>query len=400
MPTRKTIFWLLAAACLYLVAWNIGGGWLYSIIAILIAFPLASLLLSRFNTGGLSLAQDCRDRCVQGDDLRTEVVISNHGRLPRFFISLTGELAGGKSNLLLVHVPGRGSQRASMTFRSVRRGIFAGGEFSLASKAPAGLARSRRRQRTTCPVVVYPHWYPLPGDWRSGQRSAGYAAAGTATVRTPGNDYLGVRDYRPEDSPRSIHWKSTARCNRLVVTEYARQAAITPAIIVDRYRMGDIGPAGASSLEVAVTLAASLVQREAAHNRRFAIGTSPADAAAYPLSSEPEAAMLMLAGLQADGETPLDLDATASLPLDVTPVVIATSLADYADIGHSALWARYPGAVLLLVDGRSCEPTSRQARRLMGGAEIASLAVHLADSGCRSILVDPSESEDYWLASL
>ncbi|MHB1381315.1 MAG: hypothetical protein ACYCXJ_03715, partial [Thermoleophilia bacterium] len=131
MPTRKTILWLLTASILYLIAWNIGGGWLYAIIAIVLAFPLGSLLLSRINTRGIAIEQQCQDRCARGDILRTRVTIANGSRLPRFLLKLSGELAGGESSLLLVNAPGGGSTEAVMTFGPVSRGIFSGGSFLL-----------------------------------------------------------------------------------------------------------------------------------------------------------------------------------------------------------------------------------------------------------------------------
>ncbi|MHB9089678.1 MAG: DUF58 domain-containing protein [Thermoleophilia bacterium] len=400
MPTRKTILWLLTASILYLIAWNIGGGWLYAIIAIVLAFPLGSLLLSRINTRGIAIEQQCQDRCARGDILRTRVTIANGSRLPRFLLKLSGELAGGESSLLLVNAPGGGSTEAVMTFGPVSRGIFSGGSFLLSSQAPAGLARSRRRLRTSCPVVVYPRWYPLPGDWGSERRSTGFAVTDTTPARVPCSDYLGVREYRPQDTPRSIHWRTTARSNSLAVTEYARQRTVSPVIIIDPWRQADIGPAGDSSLEVAATLAATLVQRETAHKRRFGIGTSLADAAQRGFDSDPEVAMLMLAGLRPDGDQPLDLDTTGPGWTDITPVVVTTSLSRYAGIGRGALFERHPGAILLMVDGRACNPTAAEARSLMDDSQLAGVARELDDAGCRFVLVDPSEDEGSWLTDL
>lgn len=400
MPTRKTILWLLAAILLYLIAWNIGGGWIYAIIAIVIAFPLGSILLSRVNTSRISISQQCLDRCTRGDTLRTRVTVSNASRLPRFLVRLSGELAGAESSLLLINAPGRSRHETMMTFGPVRRGIFSGASFLISSQAPAGLARSRRLLQASCPVVVYPRWYPLPGDWSSRRRSTGFVVTDLTPARVASSDYLGVREYRPEDSPRSIHWRTTARSNNLVVTEYARQATVSPVIIIDPWRQADIGPADNSSLEVAASLAASLVQREAVHERRFAIGSSLADAADRGFDSDPEGAMLMLAGLRPDGDQALDLDTTCPEWTDITPVVITTSLSRYAGIGSSALFERHPGAILLMVDGRSCQPSATETRSLMDDGQLARVGEELAGSGCLFVLVDPDVDEGSWLADL
>ncbi|RJQ46420.1 MAG: DUF58 domain-containing protein [Gaiellales bacterium] len=400
MPTRKSIIWLLAAAALYFIAWNIGGGWLYTIIAILIAFPLGSLIISRFNTGSISLTQECPDRCSQGDELSTTITIRNRSRLPRFLLDITGSLGGSDASLLLAHAGGASSREIPLVFSNVRRGIYTGGGFTLSSRAPAGLARSRRGFMTDCPLVVYPRWRQLAGDWGSGDAGSGHAGAGAAPARAASGDYLGVREYRPGDSPRSIHWKTTARSNRLTVTEYARPVTMVPVFIVDPFRQGEIGEGDDSSFETAVSLAASLVQREALHRRDFGIGASWEEAAARGLDSDPEAAMLFLAGLRAESREPLGLDTAGTGWADATPVVIMTSHTAYATVDESDLVADYPQSMILMIDGRACGPDYRQRGLLLDDSRIDRLAGRLDATGCRFLLIDPDEDLERCLEGL
>lgn len=399
MPTKKTLTWLLAATALYLIAWNIGGGWLYAIIAILVAFPLGSVIMSRFNTRRVRVEMECPDRCTRGDELAARLRVANGSWLPRFLLNIRVGLAGSDASLLLVYTPARGSNDLMMDFNGLRRGVYSGSEVLLSSKAPIGLARGRRRLDVYCPLVVYPPWFPLAGDWGSGRRGSGYASASTTPARVPAHDYLGVREYRPEDSPRSIHWKTTARSNRLAVTEYARQTATTPLFLLDRFREADVGPAGESSFETAVSLAASLVQREAAHRRGFAIGGEWDEAVARGLDSDPEAAMLLLARLEADSGSPLVMETAPFWP-GVTPVIILTSHVAYSALDDSPLITNHPQSITLMLDGRACSPTREQERRLMDNVEISGLAERLEAAGCRFLLVDPREDLAACLESL
>jgi uncharacterized protein (DUF58 family) len=391
MPTKKTIFWILAAGVLYLIAWNIGGGWLYAIIAILIAFPLGSVILSRYNTSAITIEQLSPDRSSQGEDLRTTLVVENSSFLPRYLIRLTCDFAGGSSSMLLVRIEGKSRTSYHMTFSNVRRGIYSGSTLEIASKAPVGLARSRRPLHLSCPMVVYPQWQPLPADWNSGGRSSGYSASSSVPVRSSSSDYLGVREYRPEDSPRSIHWKTSARSDRLAVVEYARQATITPVFLVDPFREAIQGPPEASSFETAVSAAASLIQREAAYNRRFGSGTSLSDAAAKGLGHDPDTAMMQLASLNADADEPLFSKETLTGWPEITPVLIVTSHSCYAQLAQSDLVKDYPDTTVLMIDGRLYADPIKGHGTLLNDEQIARLSDELAAAGCSFRMLSSSK---------
>ncbi|MGL6095547.1 MAG: DUF58 domain-containing protein [Fimbriiglobus sp.] len=88
------------------------------------------------------------------------------------------------------------------------------------------------------------------GEGRS-RRPARRPAAGSGDVR-------GVRPYRPGDSPRDIHWRTTARRGQLVVREYDQTDPLDLVILIDPWL-----PAGADAvtrerLEWALGLAVSV----------------------------------------------------------------------------------------------------------------------------------------------
>jgi uncharacterized protein (DUF58 family) len=72
-----------------------------------------------------------------------------------------------------------------------------------------------------------------------------------------GEEYLGVRDYRPGDPQRSVHWRSTARAGRLVVREYEEEVASKVVLIIAG---GDRGVPPDSSFEYLVSAAASIAR--------------------------------------------------------------------------------------------------------------------------------------------
>lgn len=392
VPTRKTAYWVGAAALLYLIAWNVGSGWLYVIIAVLIAFPLGSLVLGRRNTGGVDAALSSPDRCRQGDPVTASLRITNHSRLPRLLLSFACDMGGVKASVFIDALKPRQISTIPFTFASMRRGVYPSAGITLTSRAPLGLTRSRRRFTSRQELVVYPGWTHLASDWGHGQQSAGDILAGAVATRNPTSDYLGVREYRTADSPRSIHWRTTARRNSLAVVEHARHEAVLPVFILDPYRDADIGPEGESSFELCVKAAASLVQREASCNRSFSIGASPGEAAARGLSHDPEAAMLLLAGITADVPRPVSLR-QGELPWpEATPVLLLTSHRDYARLDEAPLLASHPHTIVVMVDGRGFAAGGADEQDLMDDAGIDALAGRLEPAGASLVLIgDPGE---------
>lgn len=388
MPTRRTIYWLAAAGALYLIALNVGSGWLYVVTAALLAAPLTAPLLSRLNCRRLTVMQLCAGGAVQGEAAASQIEIANPNRLPRFFLQLDIYLGGSATSAVIPYLGPRQSCRLQLELAGLKRGVYPGGSVIVSSSAPAGLAHSRRSYDTDCRLVVYPRWRKLAGDWTGGQQNAGAIATSTTATRSAASDYLGVRDYRAGDSPRAIHWPTTARSGSLAVIEFARQTATSPVIILDR--QGGAGGFDGAAFETAVMVAASLAQREAHGNRRFAIGASPGEAAGAGLSREAGPAMLWLAGVKPDAETPLDLTG-AGLPWpEMTPVLILPSSRRYRDILDSGLLAAYPQAIIVMLDGRRFTDDPARHPGFMDARELDRLAQAAAPAG-RLILAGTEE---------
>jgi uncharacterized protein (DUF58 family) len=65
---------------------------------------------------------------------------------------------------------------------------------------------------------------------------------------------MGLRDYRPGDTPRRIHWKAWARTGRPVVKEYQDEFFERQALVLDTH-----ATVGDECFEAAVSVAASMV---------------------------------------------------------------------------------------------------------------------------------------------
>lgn len=402
MPTRKTIFWLLGALVLYLIAWNIGSGWLYILTAMLVAFPLVSILLGRANIRRqLEVRMGPAASAYAGDSLTATLALTNRSRLPRFFISLECSFGGGQTSLFVPYIGSRKSIEQQLTFSSLRRGLYTGACVILRSGAPMGLSRTHRNCFCDNQLTVYPAWSRLGNDWSAGQWATGYMASSSLPSRSASSDYLGVRDYHSDDSQRSIHWRSTARRSKLSVVEYSRQSVVMPVIMLDSFGGGDTGPATPDSVfEAMVSAAASLVQREAGNNRRFAIGQDPETAADFKLGHGCDAAMLWLAAVEPGANHPMDLGGSLPWP-GATPVLILASRREYGHLHESALLQAHPHAAIIMFNvrmparhapgGPATDRETPTARSFMDDKALASLEMGLEAIGSRLLIIDDPE---------
>ena len=87
---------------------------------------------------------------------------------------------------------------------------------------------------------------------------------------------IGTRDYRPGDSLRQIHWRSTARTGELIVKEFADDQDLSLSVVLDLSEDGSLGEGKHSTFETAIRIAASLGYFANHNNLPFRIvGSSP-----------------------------------------------------------------------------------------------------------------------------
>jgi uncharacterized protein (DUF58 family) len=102
-------------------------------------------------------------------------------------------------------------------------------------------------------LLILPKRYDLPTVGLSGTRR--YQSGGVALASTVGDseEFVSMRDYRPGDPLRKIHWKSWAKTGTPVVKEYQDEFFVRHALILDTFQK----TAHSEILEEAVSIAAS-----------------------------------------------------------------------------------------------------------------------------------------------
>jgi uncharacterized protein (DUF58 family) len=163
----------------------------------------------------------------EGDGVAVELGLNADGasRGPAW---ISGEIADRKVTLGTGVVP-RSGWRKTIDVEQLRRGALGATGWSIGTSDPLGFFAGRRECGDKEVALVLPRFRSM-----SNRRLVRELVAAAAAPRAgSGNELFGIREYRPGDSLRRIHWRSSARHGELVVREYEPPGVQTLEIVVD-----------------------------------------------------------------------------------------------------------------------------------------------------------------------
>jgi uncharacterized protein (DUF58 family) len=172
-------------------------------------------------------------------------------------------------------VPGRGRERQRWQGPSPRRGKYRFGAIELVTRSPFGLLERRVTHHEPDEMIVYPTVGQLARRWHMLQREATETRRGQRHDRSAQQqEYHGLRDYRPGDSPRWIHWRTSARLGKPMVKEFEQQHEQDLAILIDPWLpRTKVTPEQRESLEEVIRFAATVCVETCRHQtRRLLLG--------------------------------------------------------------------------------------------------------------------------------
>lgn len=221
MASRRMV--TLALVALSLIAALVTGRALfYSLLYLLLMLIAVAAVWAWTSLGQVRLTRHTHTLRAQAGQLFEErLALHNDGRWGKLWLEARdhSELPGHEASRVVVALD-PGQERAWIVRTlCLRRGRFRLGPVTLTSGDPFGLFQVSRQVTQTANIVVYPVTVNLPdftlplgllpgGD--ALRRRTHYVTANASTVR----------DYEPGDSFNRIHWRSTARRDRLMVKEF------------------------------------------------------------------------------------------------------------------------------------------------------------------------------------
>lgn len=233
-PTRQGLYYLalaigiFLAACsrqvniLLLMAGFVAGPWIFG------WWP------ARNNLRGLRLRRRLPRGICAGDLLVGRFEVENARRRPRWSIRIEDTVRRTAPNgdslslpaavdvtALLRFVAGMETRSATFQGRLPARGRYEWGPQRLSSRFPFGLFEASCTVESRESILVYPCLGKLTRQWfqRAHPDYDGRARRETRRQRMSG-DFFGLREWRSGDSPRHIHWRSSARLQQLLVKEF------------------------------------------------------------------------------------------------------------------------------------------------------------------------------------
>ena len=267
LTTRGRAF-LAAGGTAFLCALFLGHDELVRVGALLIVLPLATAWFLGRSRYRLGLVRSITPTQVAaGQQARVQLDLTNDGRMPTGLLLLEDQIPyvlGTRPRFVVDKMGPKWKRSVGYLVRSDVRGKFDVGPMKVRLSDPFGLIELERTFRTRSTLVVTPRVVPLPvvplsGVWTgSGDNRPRAFASGSAEDVT-------VREYHRGDDLRRVHWRSSAHAGELMVRREEQPWQSRATVFVDNRKIAHRGTGAASSLEQAVSLAASiavhLVQR-------------------------------------------------------------------------------------------------------------------------------------------
>jgi uncharacterized protein (DUF58 family) len=153
-----------------------------------------------------------------------------------------------------------------------RRGPMRLSGLTIARNDPFGLYRSLFIVPLSQSVLILPKRYPLPPIQLPGTRR--YQPGGVSLAQSVGDseEFTSLRDYRPGDPLRRIHWRAWARTGKPIVKEYQDEYFVRHALILDTFQADEASLIFEEAVSIAASFASSILTQESLLDLMF-IGT-------------------------------------------------------------------------------------------------------------------------------
>jgi uncharacterized protein (DUF58 family) len=235
---------------------------------LILAYMMAVLLilnglLVRAQIRRVTATREVRPPAYAGESAAIRFVVRNTGKRSAT-VSVIDRVEGDQMSWFVCRL-----EPGSITTCTAERVLTARGRFAsslvVSSSYPMGLIHAARATGPESDLVVL----PAPGEVDAGvlrewllrqAGSDGRARRVLRRVTTDQADVRGVRPYRPGDSIRGIHWRSSARRGELMVREYDAAPSPELVLVVEPWLPKEATSFERDNLEAALSLAVTVAR--------------------------------------------------------------------------------------------------------------------------------------------
>ncbi len=218
--------WIIAVALLLgAAAVNTGNNLLYLVLSLVISVISVSGILSELCLRGITLARHYPRYVEVGEAARLRIEVQNDKSRAALHLEV-GELVDSPDVQTrpgyVLHLQGHETGQAFALLRPLRRGPVTTVGLQVTTAYPFGFARKTRLHPDPAEFLALPPVADVKLPWQGAvQRGAQHPSVRAGH----GDTFRGLRDARPGDSLRDIHWKVSARRDRLVAREWESEAS-------------------------------------------------------------------------------------------------------------------------------------------------------------------------------
>jgi len=348
---------------LVVAAFSTGINFLFFLVYLLGALLVAAWLFARRGLQGLRAGYHVLNpRAQVGDVLQAVYRVDNDTRWSKPWVELWND------STLPAPLPGRvigikpGTSRqwlAKVTL--MRRGSYRLGSLRVRTGDPFGLFTTEMVVGQPTWIVVFPKVHELP-HWRLPPSPVDGTQPSRRRYESTSPLVRSVRPYVHGDAINRIHWLSSARHNELHVKEFDLEQTADLWVLLDLDRAAHAGSGDDSSVEVAVSAAASIAVQTLAENR--AVGLTVSSRRQQVLTPDrgtrvEQKILHLLANVQADGTRPVAevlLNTLPQLRRGMTLCIITGSTSREWVRALASLRRRGVGTLVTLLDRGSFSP--------------------------------------------
>ncbi len=273
---------LAIAILLFLIAWNRGVALLYAMDALVVATLITAWIIPKFNIRNIEVDLFLPEKAYEGEHIPLLINTNKTGLFNRYMIECWVDFAflgSNKQSMMLIHKISQPAQH-TINLPCDCRGHYTINSFTLQTGFPLGLISSNQHRTLSQPSSIL--IYPTPIDinqFELAKDQSHSAMQQDINPKAGGHDeYIGIREYRHGDSPRHIHWPSSAKRGELVVREFQQNSTTHLNIVLDLNPAANFGKGKHSTLEYSIKITATLIQYALEHHYSFSV---------YGLGEEP-----------------------------------------------------------------------------------------------------------------
>lgn len=251
-------YYIAIMVIILLAATNTKANLLHLLTSFFLALLVFSWFLAKRNLAAIQVNIESPPEIFAGTAFSMRYLITNQSGYRKFAISCLDVLMNYQ--LMVLEIPALSTLELHRHYQRgfLNRGRKQWTQFSLHTAFPFGFFQCAKQIVANHEILVLPRPLPvlnisIPHHW-----GTFHQGKSVSVPRASSQEFANLREYKPGDSQKNIHWKATAKTNQLIIKEFEEQLPAGVTLIVDTFAPLYAPETKHRYFEKAMTVAASL----------------------------------------------------------------------------------------------------------------------------------------------